>query len=56
MNELVPQNIVLDGVNNNWNTGDVRAGNSIILKPGFSTVPGKTFHAYISPLPTCVQH
>jgi hypothetical protein len=47
-NELVPDNIELS--DNSWNTGEVRAGNSITLKPGFSTVPGKTFHAYISPL------
>ena len=34
-------------------TGDVRAGNSITLKPGFSTVSEKTFRAYISPLSAC---
>ena len=50
-NELVPDNIELS--DNSWNTGEVRAGNSITLKPGFSTVPGKTFHAYISPLQPC---
>ncbi|MCL2327071.1 MAG: T9SS type A sorting domain-containing protein [Bacteroidetes bacterium] len=55
MNELVPQNVVLNGVNDNWNTGVVRAGNSISLKPGFSTVPGKTFHAYINPLQPCAK-
>ena len=52
-NELVPDNIELSGAYNSWNTGEVRAGNSITLKPGFSTVPGKTFHAYISPLQPC---
>lgn len=52
MNELVPQNVVLDG-SEGWNKGEVRAGNSITLKPGFSTVPGQTFHAYISPLQPC---
>lgn len=51
--ELVPHNVVLDGTHDNWNTGEVRAGNSISLKPGFNTVPGKTFHAYISPLQPC---
>jgi hypothetical protein len=54
MNELVPQNVVLNG-SEGWNTGVARAGNSITLKPGFSTVPGKTFHASISPLQPCAK-
>jgi hypothetical protein len=54
--ELVPQHIVLDGINDSWDKGDVRASGSITLKPGFSTVPGAKFHAYISsPLPTCAS-
>ena len=53
-NELVPQNVVLNG-SEGWNTGDVRAGNSIILQPGFTTVPGKIFNAFISPLQPCAK-
>jgi len=53
MNELVPQNVLLDGTGVGVWKGDVRAGNSITLGPGFSTAPGKEFHAYISPLQTC---
>ena len=30
-------------------SGIYTASNSILLKPGFSTAPGKTFHAYITP-------
>lgn len=52
-NELVPQNVVLDGVNDSWNVGEVRAGNSISLMPGFHTVSGKNFHAHIAPLQSC---
>jgi len=51
--ELVPQDLELDGLNDSWNKGEVRASNSITLKPGFHTVPGQTFNAYISPLQPC---
>lgn len=53
-NELVPQNLVLSGPNiSYWNTGDMQASNSISIGPGFATVPGKGFHAFLSPLQAC---
>jgi hypothetical protein len=52
MNELVPQNVVLNG-SEGWNKGEVRAGNSITLKHGFSTAHGTTFRTRISPLQSC---
>jgi hypothetical protein len=48
LNELVPQHVELDGINDSWNKGEVKASGSITLKPGFSTVLGVPFHAYIS--------
>jgi hypothetical protein len=53
LNELVPEYIELDGVNDSWNKGNVTASSCITLKPGFSTVSGTTFHAYISPPLSC---
>jgi hypothetical protein len=52
LDELVPQNVVLDGTGVGVWKGDVRAGNIITMSPGFSTAPGAVFHAYISPLQT----
>jgi hypothetical protein len=53
LNELVPEHVELDGVNDSWNKGDVTASSTITLKPGFSTASGTTFHAYISPPLNC---
>jgi hypothetical protein len=50
-NELVPNNLVLDGSGvGHWDEGVVRAGNSIKMLPGFSVKAGNNFSTKISTL------
>jgi hypothetical protein len=53
LDELVPEHLELDGIRDSWNKGEVTASGSITLKPGFSTIPGTSFHAHISSPLSC---
>jgi hypothetical protein len=52
LNELIPYNLKLGNEYPNWNSGEVKAQNKIILKPGFCTIPGKSFRTKITPIQT----